>query len=179
MAKRGAQKEAVFQIVKTVLATRYQDGMKANDVLNYEEKITIADRVMVGIKNGSIPHKGGVPHSRYGYLILNYWLRNDKRLNGGVRGASPISLGRLEHRYETLKQANILLQDLIKIRNHSELPEEKRIEADNHIWVLQLQTFIKASGINLLQLSDDVLKELGFDKAELKRSRTVIRKKAA
>lgn len=114
--KRGitglSQKEAVFQIIKQALGDQFQEGMDVKSTiclssrLNYGEMRTrspllfkIIHNVSAAIIDRTIRSKWNpdkelhsysiekIEIDRYANRIVHYWLKHDKRLNGGQIGA--------------------------------------------------------------------------------------------
>jgi hypothetical protein len=99
------QEEAIFQIIKSALGHLYKDGsdvrphiLKKNDYGRREHASVhldgIVDAIKVGILDGTIPsERYGTEDKRdnywqlrvenYARRIAHYWLRRDRRLNGG------------------------------------------------------------------------------------------------
>lgn len=100
--KRGTtgltQKEAIFQIVRRIAGDLYQPGVSMKALL-WEQTDhcygrarramcpfdKIVREVYSGLSGGSIPSKITSDYERRGYSsrIVHYWLKHDKRLNGG------------------------------------------------------------------------------------------------
>ncbi len=98
------QKEAIFQIIKGVLGPAYSEEINVSPLilkrnLNFgrrrhdsPELDSIAEKIEQGIVDGSIPSekynsgKGKISTystAEYARRIAIYWIRRDKRLNGG------------------------------------------------------------------------------------------------
>lgn len=103
--KRGTtgltQKEAIFQIIKRVAGDLYRPGVEMKPILWSQTDHCygrarspscpfdkIVREVHVALSNGSIPSKLTSDYDRkeYASRIVHYWLKHDKRLNGGQPG---------------------------------------------------------------------------------------------
>lgn len=99
MGKTGlTQKEAIFLIITEVAGNLYQPGVVMKPILweqtdhNYGRARSplcpfdkIVRRVFEGLTDGTIPSKltSNYDRQEYASRIVHYWLKHDKRLNGG------------------------------------------------------------------------------------------------
>lgn len=95
------QKEAIFQIIKRVAGDLYKPGVEMKPILWDQTDHCygrarspncpfdkIVREVFEALSNGSIPSKLTSEYDRkeYASRIVHYWLKHDKRLNGGQPG---------------------------------------------------------------------------------------------
>jgi hypothetical protein len=113
------QKEAIFQIIKRVAGYLYRPGVSMKPLL-WEQTDhcygrarsascpfdKIVREVYQGLRSGTIPSKISSDYDREAYAsrIVHYWLKHDKRLNGG----------QVASRMANTKKKQIVLQDRVR-----------------------------------------------------------------
>lgn len=178
LGKTGlTQKEAIYQIISGVLGSRLQPGVEVEDLIankpagdlhprwNSPELLKMIDLVSVGIIDGTIPSKynSGSQLKRireYSNRITHYWLRNDRRLNGGFSGT----------RVSKKKQRAVILQS--RIKNDPQLKALKHYykKCETESERLELEAFIKGRTFSIILDAFDV------DKSEIPLSLQVLLK---
>lgn len=161
--KRGSsgltQKEAIFQIIIRVAGDLYQPGISMKPVLwgqadhQYGRARSpncpfdkIVREVYDGLTDGSIPSKltSNYDRKEYASRIVHYWLRHDRRLNGGQPGTR---MARHKRKQITLLERIKTDPTIIALRESLKAvaTEDDRQEVQNYIkgrtFVLILETY--------------------------------------
>ena len=170
------QKEAIFQIIKGVLGDLFQEGadvrpqiLKRNDYGRREHASVELDTIVQKITDGILG--GTVPSDRYGsesnpspdYLVSEYarrialyWLRRDRRLNGG----SKPRLEAAKDKFAWYRRRRASNPGLDKI---SELAT--RDGEANHVYIyaaqlLKFKMFLECMGIDPETVPEDIRRDL-------------------
>lgn len=79
------QKEALFEFVNDTLAGRARtEGQAVRDLLSKEDKKAIKQRLIDGIKAGTIEYKKSMEEKalkKYCSCLVSHWLKKDARYN--------------------------------------------------------------------------------------------------
>ncbi len=171
------QKEAIYQIICKVLGARLQPGIEVEDLIankpegdlhprwNSPELLKMIELVSAGIIDATIPSKYNSGSQlknvrEYSNRITHYWLRHDRRLNGGFSGT----------RISKKKQRAVILQS--RIKNDPQLKALKSVykkcltDADR----FEVESYIKGRTFSI------ILDAFEIDKNEIPLSLKVILK---
>lgn len=178
LGKTGlTQKEAIYQIICKVLGPRMQPGVEVEDLIakkdegyiqprwNSPELLRMIDLVSAGLVDGTIPSKYNSKSNlkeikEYSNRITHYWLRHDRRLNGGFSGT----------RVSKKKQRAIVLQTRIKYDPHLKALKHLYKQSNNEVDKLEIESLIKGRTFSI------VLDVFGVDKSEIPLSLKVLLK---
>lgn len=176
--KRGTtgltQKEAIFQIIKRVAGDLYKPGFEMKPILweqtdhSYGRARSpscpfdkIVREVFEALSSGSIPSKLTSEYDRkeYASRIVHYWLKHDKRLNGGQPGT----------RMAKTKKKQIALLDrlstdpVLKAMKTLQLTlekEEDRREVESHIQGRIFTIILETHEVSLEAVPENIRNQL-------------------
>lgn len=170
------QKDAIFEVIKGELGDTFQPGVNVRDILQPGEHNRIQRAIFEGLKSGRIPTsklkgKSEAYLNSYANRIMNYWLRKDSRLNGGIkakgRPKNPLD------RYKRLVATDAQIKALKDLR---ELKVKRGLQGE----VIEIEKFLRHRHFDLFlaayrieSLPDDVLEDLGLSLPRRERSSSV------
>lgn len=167
------QKDAIFQIAKSIAGELYRSDVPMKPLLwkqtDHEHgRIRspncpfnkIVEAVYSGLLDGSIPSEIKTDHERRAYSsrIVHYWLKHDKRLNGGQVGSRIVKSEQRLKELEWKLKSDDQLKTMKKIA--PTLSEIKQLEMSQYIMGRTFKAILEVYDVSVSELPESLLEEL-------------------
>lgn len=181
------QKEAIFEIFKSILGDKFYPGMDVRKILctkpnSYGRSKWVSPqlqeiilRVYNGISNGTIPSKLNTnEHKHYDHYfqqlqreyanrIVHYWMKHDKRLNGSVSGSRMASARKRQIALEVRLNSDPMMQSLKALFLQQEPNSALQYEVETYLMGRLFRNLLETYGIEIESLTPYVRDTLKLD----------------
>lgn len=171
--KVPTQKDTVFKIIKNYLGNDYNPDISVKEFLWNKDKLYLGDNrrhgqdfisitklVYKGLLDGSVPTKlkNSYQIKEYATRITHYWLKNDPRLNGGVKASQMNKRVSVQTKLKWAHKTDRQLQEMCKLLNT--VKEVDQYEVKYHILIRKIELMIEAFEIDQSSIPNEFLIEL-------------------
>lgn len=172
------QKEAIFQIIKSIVGDLLQPSVplkplilnpkvhthgrtrrQSNPFDRFDIFDSVVEEVCKGLVSGLIPSKPReyAEHLKYASRIVHYWLKHDTRLNGGQIGS------RVAKSERRKKELTWKLRSDAQLKNLKALASEhanNKDEINQYVMGHTFKIILEVYGVNISELPTELLEDL-------------------